>query len=211
MATYEPMAGEDIRETATKIVAMAAVRDEPVRCDFNDIELVANPGGDTANEIVARYNDESRRLAEAYRNSPEGRASAARAEQASKRAAESAAEGIKPFSIRDPDGWAKCVENNSDPYGACVVRYAARWANLMEARMAAGAELEAIAKDTSHEADTEGITGFMYGAAVSILAGAWEHGERLRRWHNRDTQLGTEGDRANETGGVLNPAVLSIG
>jgi hypothetical protein len=44
-----------------------------------------------------------------------------------------------------------------------------------------------------------------------MLAKCWLHGEALRRWHNKDTQIGTEGDRANERGGVLNPAMLSIG
>lgn len=33
---------------------------------------------------------------------------------------------------------------------------------------------------------------------------------KLRRWHNKDIQLGTEGDAANESGGVLNPALLHI-
>ena len=44
-----------------------------------------------------------------------------------------------------------------------------------------------------------------------MLAQCGVHGEALRRWHNRDTQIGTEGDKANESGGVLNPALLTIG
>ena len=59
--------------------------------------------------------------------------------------------------------------------------------------------------------DDDGITVYMYGCAVSVLAKAWKHGEALRRWHNKETQIGTEGDRANESGGVLNPALLTIG
>jgi len=50
----------------------------------------------------------------------------------------------------------------------------------------------------------------MYGASVSVLAKCWEHGEQLRRWHNLKTQLGNEGEKANEKGGVLNPALLNI-
>ncbi|MDA8315367.1 MAG: hypothetical protein M0010_09365 [Actinomycetota bacterium] len=46
------------------------------------------------------------------------------------------------------------------------------------------------------------------GAAVSVLASCWVHGEELRRWHNLDTQIGTEGEKANASGGVLNPALL---
>lgn len=117
----------------------------------------------------------------------------------------------EPFTLLDAEGWRKTVEINDDPYGSCAVMYAARWANMMEARMAEGATLEDIAKATSHEADTEGITGFMYGCAVSILSQVWIHGEQLRRWHNLDTQIKDEGVKANESGGVLNPAILNIG
>jgi hypothetical protein len=110
----------------------------------------------------------------------------------------------------DQAAWDNAVEINGDPYGAATIRYTERWADLMEARIAEGAALEDIAKATSHEADTEGITGFMYGCAVSLLAQLWIHGEALRRWHNLDTQIRDEGEKANETGGVLNPALLSV-
>jgi hypothetical protein len=51
----------------------------------------------------------------------------------------------------------------------------------------------------------------MYGAAVSVLSSCWEHGEELRRWHNLDVQIHDEGEKANETGAVLNPAIMCIG
>lgn len=108
--------------------------------------------------------------------------------------------------------------NSGDPYSARVVSYGEDWANLLEARIPTGAtEPEVLriivdhAKEDSRAADTDGITGFMYGAAVSGLSGFWVHGEQLRRWHNKDIQIGDEGDRANESGGVLNPALLNIG
>lgn len=113
------------------------------------------------------------------------------------------------MKLKDAELWQKCKDNNQDPYGNACVTYAERWANLMEKEMAAGKPLINIAESTSREADTEGITGFMYGAAVSMLSGCWDHGEELRRWHNKETQIGTEGDAANESGGVLNPAVLN--
>lgn len=113
--------------------------------------------------------------------------------------------------IKDQDAWQAWVDNNTDPYGAAVVHYAERWADLMEGRMADGESLVDIAKQTSHEADTEGITGFMYGAAVSILSSSWVHGEKLRLWHNLHTQIGNEGERANEKpNAVLNPAMLHV-
>lgn len=123
----------------------------------------------------------------------------------------STALGIVEFDVADESAWAKYRKNNEDDdYGECCLRYAARWANLMDVRIAAGEKLEDIANSTSHEADTEGITGFMYGAAVSMLASCWRYGETLRRWHNLKTQLGDEGETANKSGGVLNPALLNI-
>lgn len=104
------------------------------------------------------------------------------------------------------------AKNSNDGYSRCVVDYTEAWANLMEEKIASGAKIEDIAKDTSHEADQKfGITGFMYGCVGSALSHFWIHGEALRRWHNLDTQIGNEGEKANESGGVLNPAVLSIG
>ena len=107
--------------------------------------------------------------------------------------------------------WEKGIENNTDPYGSAVYIYAKRWANLMEEEIASGKSVSDIAEETSHRADTEGITGFMYGCAVSVLAGCWEWGEELRTWHNLETQINTEGEEANKKGTVLNPALLTVG
>jgi hypothetical protein len=115
------------------------------------------------------------------------------------------------MNFTNKDDWDTAVKANTDGYGSCIMRYAERWANTMEARIADGALLADIAKDASQEAGTEGITGFMYGCAVSMLAAVWEHGEELRQWHNLDTEIHDEGKTANESGGVLNPALLSTG
>ncbi len=101
--------------------------------------------------------------------------------------------------------------NSTDGYSKCVVDYGERWADLMEQKLAEGAPLESFAENTSHDADTDGITGFMYGCAVHALAQFWEHGETLRIWSNLKEQYGTEGEKANANGGVLNPALLNIG
>jgi hypothetical protein len=115
------------------------------------------------------------------------------------------------MKIADEQAWQDYTgKNMGHPYGRAILTYAERWADAMEAAMAGGETLEACADRTGHEADTEGITGFMYGAAVKTLADCWEHGDQLRRWHNLDSQIGTEGEEANEGGGVLNPAVLRL-
>jgi hypothetical protein len=80
----------------------------------------------------------------------------------------------------------------------------------MEEQIASGAKLEDIAKQASHDANDEGITIFMYGCVVSILTSTWEHGDQLRRWHNLKTQFRNEGEKANEKGTVLNPALIDL-
>lgn len=99
--------------------------------------------------------------------------------------------------------------NNLDPYGHGIFTFAERWAELMEEAIdnCSGVDpMEVIIKSADElcsVADTEGITGYMYGAAVSILAQCWEYGEELRRWHNKEYNY--EGD------GVVNPAIMTIG
>jgi hypothetical protein len=114
------------------------------------------------------------------------------------------------IELADEAGWQKSKEVNSDGYGGAVMTYSERWARLMQVEMSNGKKLADVADATSQEADLEGITGFMYGCAVSQLASCWKHGDELRRWHNIKTQLGNEGEKANESGGVLNPALLSV-
>ena len=98
-------------------------------------------------------------------------------------------------------------EKNSDPYGRACFTYAERWAGMMEEKIKASEddEMKVIvdnAKQLSYEADKEGITGFMYGVAVSILSQCWEYGECLRKWHNKE--YGYDGD------GIVNPAVITV-
>lgn len=121
--------------------------------------------------------------------------------------------------------WAKQVEtNNEDSYSRRCVTYAADWAWLMEQEIArrelipgenpSEEEVKAykegvlkmiidFADKAGRETDYDGITGFMYGAAVSMLAQAWVHGDELRRWHNK--QYGVE-----DSTGTVNPAILTI-
>lgn len=115
------------------------------------------------------------------------------------------------MQIANEEAWQDYREKNlGNPYGAGIITFAERWADAMEAAMAAGESLEACADRTSHEADIEGLSGFMYGKAVTTLVQSWAHGEQLRRWHNLDVQMQDEGEEANETGGVLNPAIMRI-
>jgi hypothetical protein len=116
------------------------------------------------------------------------------------------------------DGKEKLYEEwktkNTDAYGAATVGYAESWAlmlqQIIETETSPEKAIEKHADRLSHEADTEGITGFMYGMAVQMLSSCWRHGEILRKWHNLKTQIKDEGEKANKSNGVLNPAILNI-
>ena len=54
----------------------------------------------------------------------------------------------------------------------------------------------------SNLADIEGVTGFMYGAAASIISHVWKHGEEFRKCYNAKWNYSGEG--------TVNPAVLTI-
>jgi len=92
--------------------------------------------------------------------------------------------------------------NSTDSYSLGVVKYMLRWAEMMENEINQGLSVSSAAEKTQFSADTEGITIFMYGCAVKALSQLWEHGEALRRWHNKE--YGYDGD------GCVNPAILTI-
>ena len=106
---------------------------------------------------------------------------------------------MKVNDIKDYEDWKA---KNTDEYGACVFRYLENWANMMEEEINQGKNLEDVAKELSFKADTEGITGFMYGCAVNILSQCWIYGEELRKWHNKKYDY--EGE------GAVNPAILTV-
>jgi hypothetical protein len=112
---------------------------------------------------------------------------------------------ICPPMTRDEAKWQQGVAaQKGDDCGLAVFRYAETWARLMEGEIAKGKSLRDVAQAASQEADIEGISGYMYGAAVSVLANCWAHGEDLRRWHNKS--YGVDEDKK----GVVNPAVLKV-
>ena len=110
---------------------------------------------------------------------------------------------------------------DASAYGLACFDRAERWAKLMEAEIEGSkVPFAVIAERTEQQcgrdADAEnardaGLTGFMYGMVIHILARCWVHGEDLRLWHNLKMQIRDEGEKANREGGVLNPAVLSFG
>lgn len=214
MRTYEPAPGETIDHTTATICRQASKFGCTVEANFNDVILSADPSS-KPEALKSFYFAELKRKQDEYTASPEyaercREEEKAAAEKKCRRDAALADAPAKP-TWKDEPIWQSWVDKNQDPYGAACMTYAERWARLMEGQMNKGKKIAECAEEMSSLADEEGITGFMYGVAVSMLAKAWVHGEALRLWHNIKTQIGHEGEAANETGGTLNPALLNIG
>lgn len=54
----------------------------------------------------------------------------------------------------------------------------------MQVEMASGKTVSECAYITSQEADTEGISGFMFSCAANALSHAWKYGEELKKWRS---------------------------
>lgn len=114
------------------------------------------------------------------------------------------------------DEYLAAFARNSDPYSRRCFTFAEGWAERMEAIMAESpgrdpaVVIQTYAKSCAREENTDGITGFMYGMAVQILADTWVHGPALLAWHNDALQINGEGDEATAQGQALNPALLTV-
>ncbi len=117
--------------------------------------------------------------------------------------------------ITKVDDWNKWVENNKDPYGGCCIKVAEEVMRLLDADPNPIADTHALICQAdknrqAKDAEDGGITGFMAGCVAQMVSHCHSRGDEFRRLWNKDNQIGTEGDRANESGGVLNPALLNI-
>lgn len=104
--------------------------------------------------------------------------------------------------------WNECVAKNDDPYGGCAVNVAREVMRLLDEEKG-----DFDAQNLVHRANDTlkaGITGFMAGCVASMVSKFHSRGEEFRRKWNKDYQIGDEGEKANESGGVLNPALLTI-
>ena len=212
MEIYEPMTGENISETARQMIKLSSEKNTAVWARFNDIELTATSITDVP-AIMAHYERESNLRHEAYVNSPEYSPRRREAEGARQRhdlLLKGALAVAPQMTLQDEKGWEEAIAANYDAYGAAVILFAERWARIMEGRIAHGDTVAGCAKVAAHLADNEGISSFMYGCAVSLLSQVWIHGEALRCWHNLSIQIRHEGEQANESGRVLNPALLHV-
>ena len=106
--------------------------------------------------------------------------------------------------MKETEIWETCKRVNSeDAYSKAVIRYTIIWTQYMEYLIQKyGMKISEIWDRCSNLADVDGVTGFMYGAAASIISRVWQYGEEFRKYYN---------SKWNYSGpGTVNPAVLTI-
>jgi len=112
------------------------------------------------------------------------------------------------MSIVNQGVWEEYVEGNKDPYGKACVDVARKVMELLDEDV--DFVLPNIVNWADDEIGTGGLTGFMAGAVAAMVSQCHSRGEEFRLAWNRATQLRDEGERANEIGDILNPALLMM-
>ena len=87
---------------------------------------------------------------------------------------------MKIKNVPRNDEWLQ--KSATDAYAQGIVRFAERWANLMEPELEAGKTIQEIAKTTSRAANVSDITEIQFAVAVYYLIEVWEYGEHLNQW-----------------------------
>lgn len=108
---------------------------------------------------------------------------------------------VKETAMTD---WENCKRLNSgESYSRAIIRYTILWVQYMEyLTKKYGMEMSEIWDRCSDLANVDGVTGFMYGAAASIISRVWQSGEEFRKCYN---------SKWNYSGaGTVNPAMLAV-
>lgn len=112
------------------------------------------------------------------------------------------------MSIINQKKWKSYEEKNSDPYGKCCIDVARRVMEILDENKEF--DTNKIICQADNDIEAGGITGFMAGCVAQIVSACHSRGEEFRRKWNIDNQISNEGEKANNSNGVLNPALLVV-
>ncbi|MFA6227484.1 MAG: hypothetical protein WC631_03360 [Candidatus Paceibacterota bacterium] len=173
--------GDNLYSLARKMIGRAKKLNNSVCIRFNGIIVTAHPKGSSVKSIVRNYEKE-------WGRSPEGRAEILK-EKAEDRKylrlkRKAIAQGIVPFKVRNKNLWAEIVETNKREMMG-MLRFASRWAQIMEIKIGEGKKLSRIAGWASHKVDTETISGLEFKCALDVLCKVWKYGKELERHYFR--------------------------
>lgn len=113
--------------------------------------------------------------------------------------------------ITNAKAWKDYEEKNADPYGKACVDVAQQAMKILDEELGDFDTHKLICRaDDEALSDSGGITGFMAGCIAQMISQCHSRGDEFRKKWNLDSQIQTEGEKANEGEGVLNPALLTV-
>ena len=118
--------------------------------------------------------------------------------------------------MKNHEKWKSWEEKNKNPYGKCCVDVARQAMVIIDRDFAnkpiTKGDVHSLICKAGEETNAGGITGFMAGAAASMISLCSDRGEEFRKAWNLYNCLGDEkqAEKVNESGGVINPALLTI-
>jgi hypothetical protein len=113
------------------------------------------------------------------------------------------------MAITKQKEWNECVEANKSSYGKACVDVARRVMEILDEE-SGDFDTHKILRRADKDVKAGGITGFMAGCVAQMVSQCHSRGEEFRKKWNCDNQIKDEGEKANESGGILNPAILEI-
>lgn len=182
MRSYEAFDNlQTIQEVGAAMIDLAGRTGKTVWTRFNSYELKARPGT-TLHQIEQSIRRKSERSMRKFENSKEYRESERERKICEGLAAKAAAEGFKLFTVKEEleIEWLLLTEKSSE-CEASLFRFVSRWVQIMERKMASGAELKDIIDESADEADTEYVDRMCY--AGKFVSRYWIHSEEFDRWN----------------------------
>lgn len=110
--------------------------------------------------------------------------------------------------IIDNEKWESWVKNNNDSYGKCCVDVSREVMRILD--NGKDFDTHKIICEADANIKAGGITGFMAGCVAQMVSKCHNRGEEFRIKWNKDNGISDEGEKANKSGGVINPALLTV-
>lgn len=112
------------------------------------------------------------------------------------------------MNLKNSKKWNNYVNKNKDAYGKACVDVARCVMEILDENKPFSAHNIICRANKEVQA---GITGFMAGCVAQMVSECHTRGEEFRRLWNKDVGItDDDAEKANESGGVINPAILTI-
>lgn len=202
----DTVGGTDIRNAISEAISLSVIYQRQISFKFNNVIIrvaqdsdkdliyrdwdrvssgyIEGPVGPYPNASLTKEEIESdRSIQRSNRIERERQQREWQRQQDEKQAAINAMlENADDIKLLDAEKWEQWVSNNRDPYGKAIIDFARQWARMMQVEIDHGSTVEDAARKTEHDADTFGLSGFGFSAALHILREVWVYGRSLQNY-----------------------------